>query len=407
MRFVQALTVNTTASNTGPADPTGQPAAIPFNRPCIAGNEIKYITEAVHSRHTCGDGPFSKRCQSFLERRFGADKVLLTTSCTSALEMAGLLCGLERDDEVILPSFTFVSTANAIVLRGARPVFVDIRADTLNLDERLIEEAITPRTKAIWPVHYAGVACEMDEILAIARRHSLRVVEDAAQGVNASYKGRWLGTIGDLGCYSFHETKNFSCGEGGAIVVNAAEFDARAEIVREKGTNRSQFLRGQVDKYSWVDVGSSYLPSDVLAAGLLAQLEWMDRITVRRGEIFGWYSAMLSPLAERGLLRLPIVPAHCETNFHMFYALAADIDERTALIAHLKRNGIVATFHYVPLHNSAVGREIGIRKGDFHVTESVSSRLLRLPMFFELTEQDVARIAKRLGDFYGVHLTAL
>ena len=375
---------------------------IQFNRPCIAGNELEYVMQAVRSGHTCGDGPFSKRCQAFLEERFGARKALLTTSCTSALEMAGLLCGLEAGDEVIMPSFTFVSTANAVVLRGARPVFVDIRPDTLNLDERLIEQAITPRTKAIWTVHYAGVACEMDEILAIARRHSLQVVEDAAQGVNASYKGRWLGTIGDLGCYSFHETKNFSSGEGGALIVNSAEFEKRAEIIREKGTNRSQFLRGQVDKYSWVDVGSSYVPSDVLAAGLLAQLEWMDRITTQRGEISGWYSIMLAPLADRGLLRLPTVPDHCVNNFHMFYALAADLAERTALIEHLKRGGITATFHYVPLHTSAVGQSLGGRPGTLPVTEQLSERLFRLPMYFDLSQRDVFRISGEIGRFYGV-----
>lgn len=380
---------------------------IPFNRPCIAGNEIEYIAQAVRSGHTCGDGPFSKRCQSLLEKHFGAHKVLLTTSCTSALEMAGLLCGLERDDEVILPSFTFVSTANAIVLRGARPVFVDIRDDTLNLDERLIEEAITPRTKAIWPVHYAGVACEMDEILAIARRHSLRVVEDAAQGVNASYKGRWLGTIGDLGCYSFHETKNFSCGEGGAIVVNAAEFEARAEIVREKGTNRSQFLRGQVDKYSWVDIGSSYVPSDVLAAGLLAQLERMHQITARRRDIFARYSELLGPLADRGVVRLPVIPTHCATNFHMFYLLTRDIEERSELIEHLKRCGIVATFHYVPLHTSVVGKKFGSSPGSLPVTENASTRLVRLPMFYDLAESEITRIAWEIGRYYGVRPAVL
>lgn len=381
--------------------------SIAFNRPCIAGNELEYVVQAVRSGHTCGDGPFTKRCQAFLEERFGARRALLTTSCTSALEMAGLLCGLEAGDEVIMPSFTFVSTANAVVLRGARPVFVDIRPDTLNLDERLIEQAITPRTKAIWPVHYAGVACEMDEILAIARRHSLRVVEDAAQGVNASYKGRWLGTIGDLGCYSFHETKNFSSGEGGALVVNSAEFEKRAEIIREKGTNRSQFLRGQVDKYSWVDVGSSYVPSDVLAAGLLAQFEWMDRITLRRGEIFGWYATILGPLADRGLLRLPIVPGHCASNFHMFYALAADLEDRTALIDHLRHCGIAAPFHYVPLHTSVVGQSFGGRLGTLPVTEELSNRLFRLPVHFDLTEQDVVRVSKEIGRYFGVRVTGV
>jgi len=374
---------------------------IPFNRPCVADREIEYVTQAIRSGRTCGDGPFSKQCQSLLESRFGARKALLTTSCTSALEMAALLCGLEAGDEVIMPSYTFVSTANAVVLRGARPVFVDIRPDTLNLDERLIEAAITPRTKAIWPVHYAGVACEMDEINAIARRHNLRVVEDAAQGVNASYKGQWLGTLGDLGCYSFHETKNFSSGEGGALVINTEEFEKRAEVLREKGTNRSQFLRGQVDKYSWVDVGSSYVPSDILAAGLLAQLQVMDAITLKRRAVFQSYMRALASLQDAGRVRLPIVPDHCQTNFHMFYVLTADIDERTALIQHLKSAGIVATFHYVPLHASAFGARFGGKRGDLPITESVSDRLIRLPMFADLTESHINRICEAITGFYG------
>ena len=327
---------------------------IQFNKPCIVGSEIAYVREAIDAGRTGGDGPFTKRCQQLLERRFGAHKALLTTSCTSALETAALLGDLKSGDEVILPSYTFVSTANAIVLRGATPVFVDVRADTLNLDERLIEDSITPRTRAIWPVHYAGVACEMDEILGVATRHGLMVVEDAAQGVFASYKGRWLGTIGDVGCYSFHETKNFSCGEDGALLVNAERLAHRAEIIREKGTNRSQFLRGQVDKYTWVDVGSSYVPSDILAGHLLGQLECMERITERRKEIFTTYRERLAGLEERELIRLPFVPAHCVSNYHMFYLLVADVKERTALIAQLKELGIMAVFHYVPLHTSPI-----------------------------------------------------
>ncbi len=360
------------------------------------------MQQAIATGRTCGDGPFTKRSQKFLEQKFSAQKVLLTTSCTSALEIAGLLCELKPGDEVILPSYTFVSTANAILLRGARPVFVDIRPDTLNLDERLLEDAITPRTTAIWPVHYAGVGCEMDEIIAVARRHELTVVEDAAQGVFASYKGRWLGTIGDLGCYSFHETKNFSCGEGGALLVNTKQFAHRAEIIREKGTNRSQFLRGQIDKYTWVDVGSSYVPSDLLAAFLLGQLEHMEQITAKRGSIVDGYTRQLSPLAERGLVRLPIVPEHSTSNHHMFHLLTANIEERTALIEHLKRAGIMAAFHYVPLHTSPVGRSLGGRDGALPITEDISARLVRLPLYYDMTEADVSVVARELCAFYRV-----
>ena len=335
-----------------------------------------------------------------LERRFGVRRTLLTTSCTSALEIAALLCDLRPGDEVIVPSYTFVSTANAFVLRGATPVFVDIRPDTLNIDESLIEAAITSRTRAIFPVHYAGVACEMDTIMDIARRHDLLVVEDAAQGVFACYKGQWLGSIGHLGCYSFHETKNFSCGEGGALVVNDPAMERRAEILREKGTNRSQFLRGQVDKYTWVDVGSSYVPSDMLAAFLAGQLENMDMITARRGEIFHLYAALLAPLAARGLIRLPVVPQHCTPNYHMFHVLAADIEERTALIAHLRAAGILAVFHYVPLHSSPFARTFGVSQTSLPVTEDCSARLLRLPMYFDLTDRDVEDVANSVLEFY-------
>ncbi len=373
---------------------------IPFNRPCVAGRETENIAAAIAAGRTSGDGPFTKQCQALLERRFGAARALLTTSCTSALEMAALLCDLGPGDEVILPSYTFVSTANAFVLRGAQPVFVDIRPDTLNLDERRVEQAVTDRTRVICPVHYAGVACEMDTILDIARRHGLRVVEDAAQGVNASYRGRWLGTLGDLGCFSFHETKNFSSGEGGALLVNDAALERRAEIVREKGTNRSQFLRGQVDKYSWVDVGSSYVPSDLLAAFLLGQLEQMERITQRREAIYRRYEAQLAPLAQDGRLVLPTIPAECRSNYHMFYVLTADIEERTALIAHLGRAGIQAVFHYVPLHSSVVGARLGTASTHLPVTDRVSAGLVRLPMFYDLTDSEVDEVCEAVTGFF-------
>lgn len=374
---------------------------IPFNKPFVFGPELDYVAQAVANQHASGDGPFTRRAQALLQDRFGAGQVLLTTSCTSALEMAAMLCNLRAGDEVILPSFTFVSTANAVVLRNARPVFVDIRPDTLNIDERLIEAAITPRTRAIMPVHYAGVACEMDPIMGIARRHGLMVIEDAAQGVFARHRDQWLGTIGHIGCYSFHETKNFSCGEGGALVTNDPSLRERAEILREKGTNRSQFLRGQVDKYTWTDMGSSYVPSDMLAAYLLGQLEHMDEITARRARIFHQYASALRPLEERGLLRLPVVPQHCTTNFHMFYILTAGVEERQALIAHLKRAGILAVFHYVPLHSSPFARGALGNPASLPVTDSASARLLRLPMYYDLTEAEVAEVAAAVLDFYG------
>ena len=373
---------------------------IPFNKPCIVGPELTYVSQAIANGHASGNGPFSKRAQKLMEERFGARRTLLTTSCTAALEMAALLCDLEPGDEVILPSYTFVSTANSVVLRGAKPVFVDIRADTLNIDERLIEAAVTSRTRAIFPVHYAGIACDMDEIMAIAARHNLLVVEDAAQGVFAKYKEQWLGTIGDMGCYSFHETKNFSCGEGGALVVNKARFEDRAEILREKGTNRSQFLRGQVDKYTWVDIGSSYVPSDMLAAFLVGQLEHMEKITEKRRLICNQYHDILAPLAERGLLRLPILPQYCTTNYHMFYILTSNIEERTALIAHLGQAGILAVFHYVPLHSSPYGQSLGGRSGALPITEEMSARLLRLPLYYDMTEADVTTVGESILDFY-------
>jgi dTDP-4-amino-4,6-dideoxygalactose transaminase len=374
--------------------------SIPFNKPCIVGAELIYVGQAVAGGHASGDGPFTRRVEKLMQAQFGARRVLLTTSCTAALEMAALLCELGPGDEVILPSYTFVSTANAVVLRGATPVFVDIRPDTLNIDERLVEEAVTRRTKAIFVVHYAGVACEMDEIMAIARRHNLIVVEDAAQGVFARYKDRWLGAIGHLGCYSFHETKNFSCGEGGALVVNDPRFEKRAEILRDKGTNRGQFLRGQVDKYTWVDVGSSYAPSDMLAAFLLGQLENMERITSRRRAIYDRYAAALAPLAAEKRIGVPFAPSHCASNHHMFYILTADLEERTALIAHLREAGILAVFHYVPLHSSPFARSIGLPKRDLPVTDKVSSCLVRLPMYYDLADHEVDQIARCVMAFY-------
>src|SRR6516165_1200432 len=373
---------------------------IPFNKPCIVGPELTYVSQAIANGHASGNGPFSKRAQKLMEERFGARRTLLTTSCTAALEMAALLYGLGPGDEVILPSYTFVSTANAVALRGATPVFVDIRRDTLNIDERLIEAAITPRTRAIFPVHYAGVGCEMDEIMAIALRHNLLVVEDAAQGVFAKYNHQWLGTIGHMGCYSFHETKNFSCGEGCALTINDPALEKRAEILREKGTNRSQFMRGQADKYTWVDVGSSYLPSDMLAAFLLGQIENMEKITRRRGEIFDRYVAILAPLVERGLIEIPTLPPHCSPNYHMFYVLTADVEERTALIAHLGAAGILAVFHYVPLHSSPFARSLGVSQTCLPRTEELSARLLRLPMYFDITDQEVEEVASLVLDFY-------
>jgi len=331
---------------------------------------------------------------------FSARKVLLTTSCTAALEMSVLLCDLEPGDEVILPSFTFVSTANALVLRGIMPRFVDIRRDTKNLDEELIEAAITEKTKAIIPVHYAGVSCDMDAIASIAGKHDLRVIEDAAQGVNAAYKDRFLGSLGDLGAYSFHETKNYSSGEGGALLINDAALVERAEIIREKGTDRSRFDRGQVDKYSWIDIGSSFLPSDILAACLYAQLEALDEINGLRKRVVDLYKERLQSLADEGLIELPFIPADCRTNNHMFYILAQDRDARSALIDHLKNNGVLAVFHYVPLHDSPMGRKLGCDQTELPVTQSVSERLLRLPLYCGLADADVEFVCDLIDEFF-------
>ncbi len=373
---------------------------IPFNKPFIAGKELYYIAQSVLGGHTSGDGPFMKMCERFFQERFCAERALLTTSCTSALEMAGLLCELGEGDEVIMPSFTFVSTANAFAIRGIKPVFVDIRPDTKNLDENLIEKSITESTKAIVPVHYAGVACEMDKILDIARRNDLFVIEDAAQGVNAKYKGKFLGTIGDLGAYSFHETKNYICGEGGALLANSSRFVERGEIIREKGTDRAKFFRGQVDKYTWVDFGSSYIPSDLLAAFLYGQLEQMDQITEKRRGIYNTYQKLLAPLASRGLLELPVVPDDCVPNFHMYYVLLDCEETRTELINFLKGKGILSIFHYIPLHSSPMGKSLGLSEVDLPVTDNVSKRLLRLPLYFEMSEDDVKNVAGEIEIFF-------
>ncbi|GHD71439.1 dTDP-4-amino-4,6-dideoxy-D-glucose transaminase [Luteimonas padinae] len=359
---------------------------IPFNKPYMTGREIKYIEKAHAEGHLSGDGMFTKRCHAWLERNTGSKKSLLTHSCTAALEMSALLLDLQPGDEVIMPSFTFVSTANAFVLRGAIPVFVDIRADTLNIDETLIEDAITERTRAICVVHYAGVGCEMDRILEIANRHGLKVVEDAAQGVMATYRGRPLGSIGCLGTFSFHETKNVISGEGGALLINEQEYCERAEIIREKGTNRSRFFRGQVDKYTWIDVGSSYLPSEIVAAFLAAQLEDAGSITQRRLAIWDRYHAWAAPFERDGRLRRPVVPAHCQHNAHMYYLLLPSLDHRKAFLSSLKALGVAAVFHYVPLHSTPAGLSAGRPHGDLPVTDRTSDCLVRLPLWLGVEE---------------------
>jgi dTDP-4-amino-4,6-dideoxygalactose transaminase len=375
---------------------------IPFNKPFIVGKELYYIAQAVLGGHIAGDGVYTRKCHQLLEDKFQAKKVLLTHSCTAALEIAALLCEIQPGDEVILPSFTFVSTVNAFCLRGAKPVFVDIRPDTLNLDEKLVEQAVTSRTRVIVPVHYAGVACEMDTIMAIARKHDLLVVEDAAQGVSSLYKGKYLGTIGDIGTYSFHETKNFISGEGGALVINNERFIERAEIIREKGTNRSKFFRGEVDKYTWVDLGSSYLPSDIVAAFLYAQLENIDLINERRQEIFDYYFDGLQPLLQQGLVQIPYIPKSCQCNNHLFYLLLTDEQIRDDLMQYLKGKGIYAVFHYLPLHLSGMGRAMGYKDDDLPVTESVSARLLRLPCYFELSRQEQNGVMSEIGHYFNI-----
>jgi len=369
-----------------------------FNKPYMTGKELWYISQAHHRGQLAGDGAFTKRCHAWLEAQSGCAKALLTHSCTAALEMAALLADLQPGDEVIMPSYTFVSTANAFVLRGAVPVFVDIRNDTLNIDESLIEAAITPKTRAIVPVHYAGVGCDMDSICAIARKHKLLVIEDAAQGIMATYKGRPLGSIGDLGCLSFHETKNVISGEGGALLVNRPELVARAEIVREKGTNRSQFFRGEIDKYTWVDVGSSYLPGEVIAAFLCAQLEEAEAITARRLEIWHAYHQGFETLEQAGKLRRPVVPADCRHNAHMYYLLLDSEQRRNDLIDYLRENGIYCVFHYVPLHSSPAGRRYARTGGTLAVTESLAGRLVRLPLWPELEQAD--EVAEQVAGFF-------
>ncbi len=373
---------------------------IPFNIPPRAGKEEQYIAEAINNKKICGDGPFTKRCHAWIEENTGCGKALLTTSCTSALEMAALLCNIKPGDEVIMPSYTFVSTADAFVLRGAKAVFVDIRPDTMNIDEKLIEDAITDKTKAIAVVHYAGVSCEMDEIMDIAKRHNLYVVEDAAQGVKAYYKGRPLGTMGDFGCYSFHETKNYSMGEGGAILVRDKNNAESAEIIREKGTNRSKFFRGEIDKYSWVEAGSSYLPSELCAAYLYAQLEIADEINEARLHSFNQYYNELSDLRDKGCIELPFIPEECQHNAHMFYIKTSDLEERSSLIAFLKERGICAVFHYVPLHSSTAGKKYGRFHGTDRFTTKESDRLVRLPMYYGLTADEVNYVTETVKEFY-------
>ncbi len=373
---------------------------IPFNRPPYVGTEEQYMAQAVRNHKISGDGPFTRKCHEWLEETTGTKKALLTTSGTDALEMSALLCGIEPGDEVIMPSYTFVSTANAFVLRGARIVFVDIRPDTLNIDEKLIEDAVTERTRAIVPVHYAGVGCEMNTIMDIARRHDLLVVEDAAQGVHASYKGQALGTFGDYGCYSFHETKNYSCGEGGAVLIRDEKNAELAEIVREKGTDRSRFLRGQVDKYTWVEAGSSYLPSDLNAAYLWAQLEAADEINDARLACWRQYDEQLRDLADAGHIELPYIPDECEHNAHMYYIKTAGLEERTRLLEYLKDNGVTAVFHYVPLHSSAGGQKYGRFHGEDRYTTAESERVVRLPMYYGLTEDEITYVTELIGAFY-------
>lgn len=371
-----------------------------FNKILDNSNGLKYIIEAIANNKISGDGDFTKRCNSWIESNTGVKKALLTTSCTQALEMAALLIDIKEGDEVIMPSYTFVSTANAFVLRGARIIFVDIRPDTMNIDEKLIEAAITSKTRAIVPVHYAGVSCEMDTILEIGTRYGIPVIEDAAQGVMSFYKGRALGSMGDLGCYSFHETKNYSMGEGGAILINNEKYVEQAEIVREKGTDRSRFMRGQIDKYTWVDRGSSYLPSDINAAYLYAQLEVAEEINRDRIDHWNKYYNELRPLAERGAIELPYVPKECVHNAHMFYVKVKDIQERTKLMSHLAEDEIMSAFHYIPLHSSSAGKKYGRFSGKERYTTQESEKLLRLPMYYALKEDDLMRVIDSIYSFY-------
>ena len=373
---------------------------ISFNVPPVAGKELIYLEEAIRSKKICGDGAFTKRCSRWLEEQTGSERVLLTTSCTHATELAAILTDIKPGDEVIMPSYTFVSTADAFVLRGAKAVFVDIRPDTMNIDETLIEDAITEKTRAIVPVHYAGVSCEMDTICDIAKRHNLYVIEDAAQGVMATYKGRPLGTIGDYGCYSFHETKNLSMGEGGALLIKDKANILRAEIVREKGTNRSQFFRGEIDKYTWMDAGSSYLPSELNAAYLWAQLEDAQKIYDDRMRSWNLYYEQLKPLADEGRIELPVIPEGCVHNAHMFYIKTRDLKERTDLIFYLKGKQINSVFHYIPLHSSPAGKKLGVFHGEDKYTTRESERLLRLPMYYGLGKENIECVTESIKNFY-------
>lgn len=373
---------------------------IHFNVPPVVGNELQYMEEAIKNRKICGDGIFTKKCSAWMEEKTGTAKALLTTSCTHAIEMSAILSNIQPGDEVIMPSYTFVSTADAFVLRGAKVIFVDIRPETMNIDERLIEEALTERTKAIVPVHYAGVSCKMDEICDIAKRHNLFVIEDAAQGVMSFYKGKPLGTLGDYGCYSFHETKNYSMGEGGALLIKDPKNIERAEIIREKGTNRSKFFRGQIDKYTWMDAGSSYLPSDLNAAYLWAQFEKAEEILNDRMTSWNLYNQLLKELEDQGYIVLPEIPEECTHNAHMFYIKTKDLEERQNLISFLKEKGIGAVFHYIPLHSAPAGKKYGEFFGKDIYTTSESERLLRLPLYYGLKEQDVMYITEQVKKFY-------
>ncbi|MFN4056217.1 MAG: dTDP-4-amino-4,6-dideoxygalactose transaminase [Alishewanella aestuarii] len=374
---------------------------IPFNKPPYTGNEDKFVLEAMHGSKLCGDGPFTLKCQKWFEQQLGCIKTLLTPSCTHALEMAAILIDIKPGDEVIMPSFTFVSTANPFVLRGAKIVFVDIRPDTMNIDESLIEAAITPRTKAIVPVHYAGISCDMDRIMEIANRYQLFVVEDAAQAFYSYFNGKPVGTMGHLAAFSFHETKNItSGGEGGLLIINEPKFAARAEIIREKGTNRSQFFRGMVDKYTWVDVGSSYLPSEIQAAYLYSQLQDAEVIQAKRLSVWNFYAEALKTLKQRGLVSFPVVPENCTNNAHMFYLKVRDIEQRTQLLSYLKECGVMAVFHYVPLHSATAGLDFGYFHGNDEVTTSHSERLVRLPLYYSLTQDELNIITDRILEFF-------
>jgi dTDP-4-amino-4,6-dideoxygalactose transaminase len=376
-----------------------EPIRVDFNKPSLMGNEMAYIQEAIQCRHISGDGMFNRRCQDYLQQTLGVPRALLSTNCTHALEMAALLLEIQPGDEVIVPSFTFVSTINAFVLRGARPVFIDIRPDTLNMDETALEDRLSVRTRAILPVHYAGVGCEMDTIMGVANYHDIPVVEDNAHGLFGKYRGRYLGTFGKLATQSFHETKNFTCGEGGALIINDPQYIDRAEILREKGTNRSRFFRGMVDKYTWVDTGSSYVLSDILAAFLYAQLEMREKIQDTRKQIWNFYHKNLSGWAQAKDVRTPHVPDHCEQSYHMYYLLLPTLESRQAFISTLREKGIYSVFHYLPLHLSEMGMKFGGKPGDCPVTETVSDRLVRLPFYNTLTQEEQERVLETILQF--------